>query len=85
MHERATKLHPHCASVHTESMPTSAPEPPLDALMTFLSVARLGRYTAAAEVLAATYLSPGDDMRIDVMLLAPGQRPRHLENVWHGG
>jgi putative endonuclease len=46
---------------------------------------RLGRVAAAAEVLAATYLSPGDDMRIDVMLLAPGQRPRHLENVWHGG
>lgn len=36
-------------------MPTSAPEPPLDALMTFLSVARLGRYTAAAEVLGVNH------------------------------
>ena len=33
-------------------MHPSTAEPPLDALMTFLSVARLGRYTAAAEVLA---------------------------------
>ncbi len=46
---------------------------------------RLTRVAAAAEVLAATYLQPGDDMRIDVMLLAPGRPPRHLENVWHGG
>jgi putative endonuclease len=46
---------------------------------------RLARVAAAAEVLATTYLKPGDDMRIDVMLLAPGRPPRHLENVWHGG
>ncbi len=46
---------------------------------------RLARVAAAAESLAALYLKPGDDMRIDVILLAPGQRPRHLENVWHGG
>ncbi len=46
---------------------------------------RLARVAAAAEVLASTYLKPGDDMRIDVMLLAPGRPPRHLENVWHGG
>jgi len=46
---------------------------------------RLARVAAAAEALAATYLQPGDDMRIDVMLLAPGRPPRHLENVWHGG
>ncbi len=46
---------------------------------------RLARVAAAAESLAAHYLQPGDDMRIDVILLAPGQRPRHLENVWHGG
>jgi len=46
---------------------------------------RLGRVAAAAEAVAANWLQPGDDMRIDVMLLAPGQRPRHLENVWHGG
>jgi putative endonuclease len=46
---------------------------------------RLGRVAAAAEAVAAMYLKPGDDMRIDVMLLAPGRPPRHLENVWHGG
>lgn len=46
---------------------------------------RLARVAAAAESLAALYMKPGDDMRIDVILLAPGHRPRHLENVWHGG
>jgi len=46
---------------------------------------RLARVAAAAEALAATYLGVDDDMRIDVMLLAPGRPPRHLENVWHGG
>lgn len=46
---------------------------------------RLARVAAAAESLAHLYLQPGDDMRIDVMLLAPGRAPRHLENVWHGG
>ena len=46
---------------------------------------RLARVAAAAESLAFQYLKPGDDMRIDVILLAPGRPPRHLENVWHGG
>jgi len=46
---------------------------------------RLSRVAAAAETLAHRYMKPGDDMRIDVMLLAPGRPPRHLENVWHGG
>lgn len=46
---------------------------------------RLRRVAAAAESLAPTYLQPDDDMRIDVILLAPGQMPRHLTNVWHGG
>jgi len=45
---------------------------------------RLARVVKAAEYLAATHLGPGDDMRIDVMLLAPGRPPRHLANVWHG-
>lgn len=36
-------------------MNTSAADPPLDALMTFLSVARLGRYTAAADVLGVNH------------------------------
>ncbi|HEX7781668.1 MAG TPA: YraN family protein [Sphingobium sp.] len=46
---------------------------------------RLSRVAAAAEILWPTYMQPGDDMRIDVMLLAPGRPPRHLTNVWHGG
>lgn len=46
---------------------------------------RLARVAAAAESVAHLYLGPGDDMRIDVMLLAPGREPRHLANVWHGG
>jgi len=43
---------------------------------------RLRRVAAAAEVLAARYVRPQDDMRIDVLLLAPGRFPRHLQNVW---
>jgi putative endonuclease len=43
---------------------------------------RLRRVAAAAEVLAARYVRSGDDMRIDVLLLAPGRFPRHLQNVW---
>jgi putative endonuclease len=46
---------------------------------------RLARVAAAAEILGPGYMQPGDDMRIDVMLLAPGRPPRHLTNVWHGG
>lgn len=46
---------------------------------------RLARVARAAESLAATYCRPGDDMCIDVILLAPGRPPRHLSNVWHGG
>ncbi len=46
---------------------------------------RLRRVAAAAESLAHVYLRPGDDMQIDVILLAPGRMPRHVSNVWHGG
>lgn len=46
---------------------------------------RLARVAAAAEMLFYDIAKPGDDMRIDVMLLAPGRPPRHLANVWHGG
>ncbi|MPT47370.1 MAG: YraN family protein [Sphingobium sp.] len=46
---------------------------------------RLLRVAAAAEALAHRYLKIGDDMQIDVMLLARGRPPRHLMNVWHGG
>ena len=43
---------------------------------------RLKRVARAAEVLAARYAGPGDDVRIDVILLAPGHWPRHMANVW---
>jgi putative endonuclease len=46
---------------------------------------RLARVAAAAEVLMPRYATPGEDIRIDVILLAPGARPRHIENAWIGG
>lgn len=57
----------------------------VDALNSAIDERRLARVAAAAESLAHVYLRPGDDMQIDVMLLAPGRPPRHLTNVWHGG
>ncbi|SEM47545.1 putative endonuclease [Sphingomonas gellani] len=45
---------------------------------------RLARVAAAAEVLMPVYAGPGDDIRVDVVLLAPGTRPRHIENAWIG-
>ena len=43
---------------------------------------RLARVAAAAEVLGERFLQPGDAMRVDVMLLAPGRLPRYVENAW---
>jgi putative endonuclease len=45
---------------------------------------RLARVAAAAEVLMPRFAGPGDDIRVDVILLAPGVRPRHIENAWIG-
>lgn len=45
---------------------------------------RLARVAAAAEVLMPRYAHAGDDIRVDVILLAPGSRPRHIENAWIG-
>ena len=42
---------------------------------------RLRRVAAAAEALASRYVRPGDDMRVDVLLLAPGRFPRHIVNA----
>ncbi len=42
---------------------------------------RLRRVGAAAEALAARYARPGDDLRIDVLLLAPRRWPRHMANA----
>ncbi len=43
---------------------------------------RLRRVAAAAEALAPRYAKPGDDLRIDVLLLAPRRFPRHIVNAW---
>lgn len=45
---------------------------------------RLRRVAAAAEVLMAKYAGPNDDIRVDVILIAPGTLPRHIENAWMG-
>jgi putative endonuclease len=43
---------------------------------------RLRRVAAAASALAARHAFPGGDIRIDVILVAPGRMPKHLANVW---
>lgn len=43
---------------------------------------RLARVAAAVEVVAHEYAREGEDIRIDVILLAPGSRPRHIDNAW---
>ena len=43
---------------------------------------RLARVARAAEALAPRYARNGEDIRIDVLLLAPRARPRHIVNAW---
>lgn len=43
---------------------------------------RLARVAAAAEVVMHRYAAAGEDVRIDVILLAPGRRPYHIANAW---
>lgn len=43
---------------------------------------RLRRVAAAAEAVAHEYAREGEDLRIDVLLLAPGVEPRHIVNAW---
>lgn len=45
---------------------------------------RLSRVAAAAEILMPVYATAGEDIRIDVILIAPGTRPRHIEHAWMG-
>lgn len=45
---------------------------------------RLARVAAAAELLMPHYATAGEDIRVDVILLAPGAAPRHIENAWIG-
>ena len=46
---------------------------------------RLRRVAAAAEAIAPRYAKPGDDLRIDVLLLAPRRWPRRIANAWQSG
>ena len=43
---------------------------------------RLARVAAAAQAVAHEYAQAGEDQRIDVILLAPGIRPRHITNAF---
>ena len=43
---------------------------------------RLQRVAAAVGAVAHEYATEGEDIRIDVMLLAPGRLPRHITNAW---
>ena len=45
---------------------------------------RLARVAAAAALVWTDWVEPGGDGRIDVILLAPGVTPRHIENAWVG-
>ena len=43
---------------------------------------RLQRVAAAAELVAHEYATKGEDLHVDVILLAPGAQPRHIVNAW---
>ncbi|WP_394727595.1 YraN family protein [Altererythrobacter sp. GH1-8] len=43
---------------------------------------RLSRVAAAVECVAHEYANGGEDIRIDVILLAPASLPRHIVNAW---
>lgn len=43
---------------------------------------RLSRVAAAVEAVAHQYAHEGEDIRLDVILLAPGALPRHIANAW---
>lgn len=53
-------------------------------LDTAIDAWRLRRVAAAANALQARYAPKGEDICIDVILIAPFALPRHLRNVWHG-
>jgi len=51
-------------------------------LATAIDEHRLARVAAAVEVIAHEYAQSGEDIRIDVILLAPGSPITHIENAW---
>lgn len=46
---------------------------------------RLRRVADAVQLIAPRYARPGDDQRIDVILIAPGCLPRRIANAWRPG
>lgn len=55
-----------------------------DALAHAIDERRLSRVAAAAELLMPRYATAGEDVRIDVVLVAPRALPLHIENAWMG-
>ena len=53
-----------------------------EGLDTAIDEYRLSRVADATEAVAHRYSGPGDTIRIDVLLLAPGRWPRHIVNAW---
>lgn len=51
-------------------------------LDTAIDERRLARVAAAVECVAHEYATEGEDIRVDVILLAPGALPRHIANAW---
>lgn len=54
-------------------------------LDTAIDAYRLRRVADAAEALVGRYGRVGDDVRIDVILVAPGIWPRRMVNAWQPG
>lgn len=44
----------------------------------------LRRVVAAVDAVGHVYAPKGEGRRIDAILIAPGQLPRHMVNVWDG-
>lgn len=51
-------------------------------LDTAIDERRLARVAAATEIAAYDYAKNGEDIRVDVILLAPGTSPHHIINAW---
>ncbi len=56
----------------------------LEDLEQAIDLKRLQRVADAAEILYPQFCPNGEDMQIDVILVAPRRLPVHLPNVWHG-
>lgn len=55
------------------------------ALDAAIDARRLARVARAAQALAPHYARSGDDVRIDVILIAPRTWPRRIANAWQPG